>query len=74
MRVVSENRTGLLAAISNTISAQGVNIDGGRITTSRDNRAVQTFELAIPDRKQLDAVLRAVSKVKGVLSVERVRS
>jgi len=74
VRVVSENRTGLLAAISNTISAQGVNIDGGRITTSRDNRAVQTFELAIPDRKHLDAVMRSVSKVKGVLSVERVRS
>jgi GTP pyrophosphokinase len=74
VRVVSENRTGLLAAISNTISAQGVNIDGGRITTSRDNRAVQTFELAIPDRKHLDAVMRAVSRVKGVLSVERVRS
>ncbi|MBW2279677.1 MAG: bifunctional (p)ppGpp synthetase/guanosine-3',5'-bis(diphosphate) 3'-pyrophosphohydrolase [Deltaproteobacteria bacterium] len=74
VRVVSENRTGLLAAISNTISAQGVNIDGGKITTSRDNRAVQTFELAIPDRKHLDAVIRAVSKVKGVLSVERVRT
>ena len=74
VRVVSENRTGLLAAISNTISAQGVNIDGGKITTSRDNRAVQTFELAIPDRKHLDAVMRAVSKVKGVLSVERVRT
>jgi GTP pyrophosphokinase len=74
VRVVSENRTGLLAALSNTISAQGVNIEGGKITTTRDNRAVQTFELSIVDRKSLDAVMKAVTKIKGVLSVERVRS
>ena len=74
LRVISEDRPGLLAAITNKISAEGINIQGGQIQTSGGNRAVQTFELAIRDRKHLDAVIRHISKIRGVLSVERLRS
>jgi guanosine-3',5'-bis(diphosphate) 3'-pyrophosphohydrolase len=74
VRVVSENRPGLLAAVSNRISAEGINIEGGKITTSGDNRAVQTFDLSIADRRHLDTILKQLSKIKGVLTVERVRS
>ena len=74
VKVISEDRPGLLAAVSNKISAEGVNILGGKISTSRDNRAIQTFDLAIQDRKHLDAVIKQVSKIPGVLMVERVRS
>ena len=73
LRVSSEDRPGLLAAVTNKISAEGVNIQGGRIHTSGSNRAVQTFELAVRDRKHLDAVIRNISKIRGVLSVERLR-
>ncbi len=73
LRVVSEDRPGLLAAVSNKISAEGVNIDNGRITTSQNNRAVQTFELLVKDRKNIEAVIKQVSKIPGVLSVERMR-
>ena len=73
VRIVSEDRTGLLAAISDKISAEGINIDGARISTS-DNRAVQSFELRVKDRKHLETVLTQLSKIRGVLSVERVRT
>jgi GTP pyrophosphokinase len=74
VRLVSEDRPGLLAEVTNKISARGINIGAGRIITHGDNRAVQTFELAIKDRKDLDTVIRQISKIKGVLSVERLRS
>ncbi len=74
VRVVSEDRPGLLAEVSNRISEQGINIGGGRISTSGDNRAVQTFDLAVKDRKHLDTVMKQISKIRGVLTVERVRA
>ncbi len=74
VRVVSEDRPGLLAAVSNKISAEGVNIDSGQITTSDDGRAIQLFELSVRDRKHLDGVLRQIAKIRGVLTVERVRA
>ncbi len=74
VRVVSEDRPGLLAAVSNKISAEGINIAGGRISTDGPHRAVQTFEIAVQDRKRLDSVMKQISKIRGVLSVERMRS
>ena len=74
VRVISEDRPGLLAEVSNRISAEGINIGGGRITTSGENRAVQTFDLAVKDRKHLDTVIKQLSKIRGVLSVERIRA
>jgi GTP pyrophosphokinase len=73
VKVLSEDRPGLLAAVTKQISGEGVNIEGGRISKAGQNRAVQTFDLAVKDRKHLEAVLKKVTKVKGVLSAERIR-
>jgi guanosine-3',5'-bis(diphosphate) 3'-pyrophosphohydrolase len=74
VRVVSEDRQGLLAAVTNKISAEGVNIDSAQINTSDDKRAIQIFELSVKNRKHLDGVLRQIAKIRGVVTVERVRS
>jgi GTP pyrophosphokinase len=74
LRVTSEDRPGLLAEVSNKISAEHVNICGATVTTDTSRRASQLFELSISDRKHLDSLIKAISKVRGVLSVERVRS
>ena len=73
LRVVTEDRPGLLAAISNKISAEGINIDHAHVSTSPHNRAVQEFDLRVKDRRHLDAVLKQITKIRGVLSAERVR-
>ena len=73
VRVVSEDRPGLLADISKRISAEGINIQGARISTNGDNRAVQTFDLAVKDSSHLLSIVKQISKIRGVLSVERVR-
>ena len=44
-----------------------------QISTSDDRRAIQLFELSVRDRKHLEGVLRQISKIRGVLTVERVR-
>jgi guanosine-3',5'-bis(diphosphate) 3'-pyrophosphohydrolase len=73
VRVVSEDRQGLLAAVTNKISAEGVNIDSAQIYTEPDKRAIQVFELSVKNRKHLDGVLRQIAKIRGVVTVERVR-
>ncbi len=74
VRVVSEDRQGLLAAVTNKISAEGVNIESAQIHTSDDKRAHQVFELSVKNRKHLDGVLRQIAKIRGVVTVERVRT
>jgi GTP pyrophosphokinase len=73
VRVVSEDRQGLLAAVTNKISAEGVNIDSAQIYTEPDGRAIQMFELSVKNRKHLDGLLRQIAKIRGVVTVERVR-
>jgi GTP pyrophosphokinase len=74
MRVRSQDRPGLLATVTKTISARGINIGAARITTSEDQLAEQTFDLWVSDVATLNAVMKEISRIKGVLSVERVRS
>jgi len=74
MRVRSTDRPGLLAKVTETISAAGINIGAARVTTTADQMAVQTFDLWVSDVDTLNAVMRQISRVKGVLAVERVRT
>jgi len=74
MRIHSLDRPGLLAKITKTISARNINIGAARITTSPDQMAVQTFDLWVHDVETLNSVMKEISKIKGVLSVERMRT
>jgi guanosine-3',5'-bis(diphosphate) 3'-pyrophosphohydrolase len=75
IRVMSRDEPGMLAKITNTISAAGINIGSARVTTGDSTRkgAEQTFELWVQDVQTLTTVMREIRKVKGVRSVERVR-
>ena len=74
LRVTSANRPGILATVTKSISAAGVNIDAARVSTGSDDRAVSTFDLWVKDATTLTAVMKAIDRVKGVVSVERLRS
>ncbi|OGP59631.1 MAG: GTP pyrophosphokinase [Deltaproteobacteria bacterium RBG_13_52_11b] len=73
IRVDCEDKKGLLAEISNSISSQEANITNARVDTTGDKRAVCTFEMEIQDLNHLKKVMKALEKVKGVNRVERVR-
>jgi guanosine-3',5'-bis(diphosphate) 3'-pyrophosphohydrolase len=72
LRVRSDDRKGLLAAMSETFAEVGVNIIQANARAGGAQGAVSTFEVEIADVKQLNDVLRAIGRIPGVHSVERV--
>jgi GTP pyrophosphokinase len=74
IRVVTDDRPGVLALISKTISEAGMNISQATCRTTGLGRAVNTFEMAIGEVKQLRSVMRSIEALEGVVSVERVYS
>ena len=73
IRVVCVDKPGLLADISKSISAQGVNIANATCRAIGDQKAMNTFEVGIEDINHLHHLIKALEKVKGVITVERVR-
>ena len=73
IRIYSDDKKGLLAEISASISAHEANITNARVDTTEDKRAVSTFEMEIRDLTHLKKVMKGLEKIKGVERVERVR-
>jgi GTP diphosphokinase / guanosine-3',5'-bis(diphosphate) 3'-diphosphatase len=73
IRVVSDDRKGMLADISSSISANEANITNARVDTSEERVAIGTFEVEIRDLNHLKKVIKALEKIKGVNRVERMR-
>ena len=74
IRVVTDDRPGVLAQISKTISEAGMNITQATCRTTGLGRAVNTFEMAIGELKQLRDVMHRIETLEGVVSVERAYS
>ena len=72
IRVLTADRPGLLADISQTFSKKGVNISQANCRATGDDRAVNTFEVTISDLKQLNEVLQSIERITGVYAVERL--
>ncbi|MFW5878978.1 MAG: ACT domain-containing protein, partial [Myxococcota bacterium] len=72
VRVVTTDRCGLLAELSQAFGQTGVNISQANCRSTGDDRAVTTFEVTVSDLKQLQNVIRQLERIKGVYSVERV--
>jgi GTP pyrophosphokinase len=72
IQVVSADKKGLLAEVSSAITASEANIANAQITTTPDQKAVNTFEIMVSDLDHLRSVIKALEKVKGVIKVERV--
>jgi len=75
IRVMSRDEPGILAKITNTISAVGINIGSAKVATNETagKAAELTFELWVENVNTLTGLMREIRKVKGVRSVERVR-
>ncbi len=73
IRITSRDKTGILAKITNAISAAGINISAVKVNVDEKDRAVQIYELWVGNTKTLNAVMKELSRVKGVLSVDRIR-
>ncbi len=72
LKVVTANRPGILADVGTTFQKCGVNIQEANCRAAEADRALNLFSFTTPDLGSLKTVIRALQKVKGVLSVERV--
>jgi len=70
--VVTNNKPGILATISQTLSSQRVNISQANCRAEDDGRAHNTFTFQCADVTQLRSVMKAIGKLNGVVSVSRV--
>ena len=72
LRVVTNDRPGILAEISQIFSAAGMNISQASCrTTTPGERAINDFEVTVGDLKQLTSVIRSIERVDGVQTVQR---
>jgi GTP pyrophosphokinase len=74
VEVVCIDEPGLLAGITKAISSAGVNISRAQVRSTPDKHAVNSFDLMVSSADQLNRVMRAVGKVRGVMKVSRARS
>ncbi len=70
--VVTNNRPGILANISQTLSSQRVNISEANCRADDEGRAHNTFTFQCSDLGHLKNVMKALGKLNGVVSVDRV--
>ena len=72
IQILCADKPGLLAHISQSFTDQGVNISQAHCRATEDGRAVNTFHASVRDLDQLKSVIRSLSRIKGVYSVDRV--
>ncbi len=72
--VVTIDQQGLLAGVSAAIAACDGNIRRATVTTTQEKKAYLDFTVDIRDVNHLKDVMQRVEGLRGVLSVERVKS
>lgn len=72
--VMTENRTGMLAGITNAIADIKTGIRDASANVSRDDRGYIEVTIEVYDKKHLDRVISSIEQVPGVITVERVNS
>ncbi len=71
LRILSQDKPGLLKSMSEVFASRGVNILNVQARTSRDMRAVTLFDIRVRDARQLNDVMVDLQKIAGILEVSR---
>lgn len=72
LKVVTDDKPGILATMSQAFSNSGVNILNANCKARKDTRAVNMFLVTVSDADQLRRVMKEIELLPGVYSVERV--
>ena len=71
--VLANDKPGVLANISSSISECEANISRAEITTREDQKAMLDFIVQVHDTAHLNRVLKAIERVEGVITARRIR-
>ena len=72
--VKTQDKAGLLASVSSSISATEANITHAEAITGEDKQATLNFTIDIKDIDHLNKVIKNISAINGVLDVKRVKT
>ncbi|MBK6848654.1 MAG: bifunctional (p)ppGpp synthetase/guanosine-3',5'-bis(diphosphate) 3'-pyrophosphohydrolase [Proteobacteria bacterium] len=72
INVHATDKPGLLAEMTRAFSEQGVNIAQANCRVTATGRAINTFHVQVAHLDHLKQVMRAIKKIKGVYSVDRL--
>ncbi len=73
LEVLCVDQPGLLAAMTKTIAAAGVNISTAEVKTrGNDGRALSLFEVSVTSARQLNNLMSSIGAIEGVMRVSRV--
>jgi len=71
LKVMTEDKKGMLAAVSNVISASEGNIVEAKVVTTPDRNAIFHFVVEVTDSAQLKKIMGGIRRVQGVNWVSR---
>lgn len=72
IQILSLDVPGLLKSMSEAFAIQGMNIQNANVRTTRDHKAIATFEVTVRNTQQLNQVILELQKIKGILGVNRL--
>ena len=72
--VTTENRTGMLAGITNAIADIKTGIRNASANISGNDKGLIEVTVEVYDKKHLDKVINSIQQVSGVITIERVNS
>jgi GTP pyrophosphokinase len=72
LKVVTNDKKGILADISTVMAQKDANIIQAEIQTTMDKKGVSHFTIEVENFKQLHEIMGAIKKIKSVLLVERL--
>ena len=73
IRVICTDRKGLLVDISASMTSNEANITNAQLNTTQDKRVICTFAVEIKDLNHLRKVIASLEKIKGIVTVERLK-
>lgn len=72
IRILTHDRTGVLADVTKAISACGANVLKADIRVNKDLVGVLDFELGMSGMKQLQAIITKIESISGVINCTRL--
>lgn len=71
IRILSENRTGILADITRVVADKKIDIRSAVTRTTKDEKAIILISLMLQNVRELYKVMKGLEKIKSVISVDR---
>ncbi len=72
--VLTQDKPGILASVSSSISAAEANISHAEVSTGADKQASLNFTIEIIDVEHLNRIIKSIASVDGVMDVRRVKA